>query len=200
MDTHDQDQDETGSKDSEVKAGRQRRRSAIGLAAGLTVGLAAAAGIGLAVQSAGASPAPQANEHPMGAQLPWDESEHDMSKDGVDRPHGDHGRLGALHDRMHRRMDDAMASRQGGRDGQGRGVEGRGGEIREMLAIAAEELGITVEEFTQGLKNGESIADIAQQRDVPVQDVIDALVDHVTANATERITELVNRSLPFPRL
>ena len=38
-----------------------------------------------------------------------------------------------------------------------------------------------------------SIADIAMERNIPVQDVIDALVDEVVSTATERMTDLVNR-------
>lgn len=72
------------------------------------------------------------------------------------------------------------------------------GGPREMIAVAAETLGITPAELVAELKAGKSVADVASERDVPIQDVIDALVDDVVRNATERITELVNRKPQTP--
>jgi uncharacterized protein (DUF433 family) len=67
-----------------------------------------------------------------------------------------------------------------------------------LIALAAKTLGMTPAELLTELKSGKSIADVASERDVPVQDVIDALVDEVVANASERITELVNRQPKTP--
>lgn len=62
------------------------------------------------------------------------------------------------------------------------------------LEVAAEALGMTAEELRGALDGDTSIADVAAERGVDVQVVIDALV----ANSTERITELVNRDGGFP--
>ncbi len=96
----------------------------------------------------------------------------------------------------------------GGRHG-GRGVQG--------LSTAAEALGMTAEELRTALKEGQTIAQVAESKGVDVQTVIDALVaarkakldekvaageitqaeaDEKLAKATERITELVNNGFP----
>ena len=82
------------------------------------------------------------------------------------------------------------------------------------LEAAADALGISVEELRTALADGSSIADVAEEQGVDVQDVIDALVAEATehidlhveagdltaeeaaerkAGLTERITRLVNR-------
>jgi hypothetical protein len=88
-------------------------------------------------------------------------------------------------------------SRNGLRDGGTRDGQKRVGP-RELIALAAETLGITPAELMTELKAGKSVADVASERDVPIQDVIDALVDDVVSKATERITELVNRKPQTP--
>jgi hypothetical protein len=95
-----------------------------------------------------------------------------------------------------------------GRHHHGRGFDGE---------VVAGLLGITTEQLRDALRDGSSIADIAAENGVDVQVVIDALVaevqDHLDvavadgrltqaeadeklAEATERITDMVNRSRP----
>lgn len=82
------------------------------------------------------------------------------------------------------------------------------------LATAASTIGVTEEELRTALRGGQSIAQVAQSKDVDVQKVIDAMVadakaklaeavqngrltqaqaDAKSANLTDRITEMVNR-------
>jgi hypothetical protein len=85
------------------------------------------------------------------------------------------------------------------------------------LDAAAEAIGITTDELGQALRDGSSIADVAAEHGVDVQVVIDAMVadlqdhladevasgehtqeeaDAILADATERITAMVNGELP----
>jgi hypothetical protein len=66
-------------------------------------------------------------------------------------------------------------------------------ERHHPLQTAAEALGMTVDELAAELEAGKSIATVAEERGVDVQTVIDALV----AEATERITEMVNQEGGF---
>jgi hypothetical protein len=96
----------------------------------------------------------------------------------------------------------------------------------DMLNEAAEAIGVDNDELLDALRDGETIADLAEENGVDPQDVIDTLVatvkerlddavadgdidqdaaDERLAEATERITEFVNEGfelrerLPFPR-
>jgi hypothetical protein len=85
------------------------------------------------------------------------------------------------------------------------------------LGAAAEALGIEASELRSALQDGQTIAQVAESRDVPLQSVIDAIVadmnshldeavsngrltqeqaDEIKANATERATALVNGERP----
>ena len=104
---------------------------------------------------------------------------------------------GRMLDRMH--GSETQGGPRGGRDAdRGMRRERRVDGLRAIVDAAAETLGITVEELREGLRDGKSIADMAREKDVAVEDVIDALVEKVvatmTANVTERITDLVNRT------
>lgn len=59
----------------------------------------------------------------------------------------------------------------------------------ERLDVVAEAIGIDEGALLEALRDGRSVAEVAEANDVDPQDVIDALV----AEATERITEFVNR-------
>jgi hypothetical protein len=192
MNTNKNSFEESG-EDSEVRGSKRTSRR---VGAGIAAGLVAAVGLGLAVQSP--ISAAQVNDSPSGAQLPWDDSDSaDGSADdvtpgrdpmrGSGRQDDSDGRPGAHRD----------GHRGGPRDGGARDEKRMGGP-RELIALAAETLGITPAELMAELKAGKSVADVASDRDVPVQDVIDALVDEVVSNATERITELVNRKPQTP--
>ena len=65
------------------------------------------------------------------------------------------------------------------------GVKAFGGP--ETLDAAAEALGISVDDLYAALRDGKSIADVAQERGVDVQTVIDAMV----ADATQHIDQAV---------
>ena len=85
------------------------------------------------------------------------------------------------------------------RAGHERPADGRGHRVhhrREALAAAAEALDMTPEELRTELRAGKSIAAVAEERNVDLQTVIDAMVTEATANIEERITEFVNRSRP----
>ena len=92
--------------------------------------------------------------------------------------------------------------------------------LRLSFQAAAEALGMSPEELREALDGQTSIADIAAQRNVDVQTVVDAIVaahkekldekvaegelsqveaDERLAQVTERATEFVNRDLPEPR-
>ena len=73
-------------------------------------------------------------------------------------------------------------------------------ERGERLETAAAALGITAEELKAELQAGKSIAQVAEEHDVDVQTVIDALVTEGTARLEamkaalpDRVTEMVNR-------
>ena len=70
----------------------------------------------------------------------------------------------------------------------------------EGLEAAADAIGISVEDLVAALRDGQSIAQVAEAEGVDVQTVIDALVDNGTerleeaiANLPDRIAELVQR-------
>jgi hypothetical protein len=69
-------------------------------------------------------------------------------------------------------------------DGAGR-FGGRG--IGADLSVAAEALGMTDEELRDALRDGSSIASLAEERGVDVQTVIDALVASATARIDEKV-------------
>jgi polyhydroxyalkanoate synthesis regulator phasin len=98
-----------------------------------------------------------------------------------------------------------------------RGGRGHGGRIGAGLDAAATAIGVTEDELRQALQDGKSIADVAAEKNVDVQEVIDALVadaktrldeavdegrltqaeaDEQLADVTERITAMVNGELP----
>jgi hypothetical protein len=101
-----------------------------------------------------------------------------------------------------------------GRGGPGRHWRGPGHVVaRHSLSTAAEAIGITEDELRDALRDGRTIAEVAEANDVEPQAVIDALVAEATerlddavadgrideadaderrAELTERITELVN--------
>lgn len=67
----------------------------------------------------------------------------------------------------------------------------------EHLAVAAEALGMTEDELTTALEaDGATIASIAADRGVDVQDVIDAIVADSQDELVERVTAMVNGELP----
>lgn len=90
------------------------------------------------------------------------------------------------------RMGDG-GMRRGGPEGEMR--RGPGGPGRGMpLEAAAEAIGLSVEDVRTGLRDGQSLAQIAEANGVG----LDELVDRLTADARDRITEMVQR-VPGPK-
>ena len=69
----------------------------------------------------------------------------------------------------------------------GRGPGGHGMMLGEGLETAADALGVTESELLSALEDGQSMADVAEEQGVDVQEVVDALV----AAATERLDQAV---------
>ena len=97
---------------------------------------------------------------------------------------------------------DVPAFGRGGRGGRGFGSEDHGGDghgkgRRHGLpglhdsTVLEDTLGMTREEIRAGLEAGRSIADLAKEKGIDVQKVIDALV----AEARTKITDMVNGTL-----
>ncbi len=82
-----------------------------------------------------------------------------------------------------------------GHDGQNHGGA-RGEKRQEMLAAAADAIGITADELKTAVQGGQTIAQIAEANGKSVQSVIDALVAQATTDLTERITDMVNGVKP----
>jgi len=84
-----------------------------------------------------------------------------------------------------------------GRGGRGHGGEGHGKGRGHGLpglhdsTVLEDALGMTREEIRAGLEAGKSIADLAKEKGIDVQKVIDALV----AEARTKITDMVNGTL-----
>ena len=102
---------------------------------------------------------------------------------------------------------------EGGRGGPG-GEHRRGGPGLDAAATA---LGVTADDLRTALQDGQTIAQVAESKGVSVQTVIDAMVgelkthlaeevasgehtqeeaDQKLADATERITDMVNNGMP----
>jgi hypothetical protein len=65
---------------------------------------------------------------------------------------------------------------------------------QELLAVVADTIGIPAEELVTALKDGRSIAQVAEANDVGRQAVVDALVAHgVPQKAAERIVDHVRQ-------
>jgi hypothetical protein len=116
-------------------------------------------------------------------------------------------------------IKDARPAHVPGR-GPGRGHPGLRVFFGEKLEVAANAIGITVDELRTALESGQSIAEVATAKGVDVQKVIDALVadanqriDQAVTNGSltaaeatelksdvvERVTDAVNNDGPFMR-
>lgn len=169
--------------------GRRPRMTTVAMLSGL----AAVVAVGLTTQSplsAATLNAMHSAQAPSEAQLPWDDNA-DTTWPNQDRdPMDSWGDFSAHPDDMHRHRNGGGP--QGGPDGP---MADRGpGAPRELLGIVAQTLNIPVQDLVAEMRNGKSIADVAADKKVPVQDVIDAIVEQVTKNVTERVTDFVNRT------
>jgi hypothetical protein len=68
-------------------------------------------------------------------------------------------------------------------------AEGRRGCHGPQLEAAAEALGVSEDDLRQQLRDGKTIAQVAQERNVDVQQVIDAMVADATARIDEKVQE-----------
>jgi uncharacterized protein YidB (DUF937 family) len=64
------------------------------------------------------------------------------------------------------------------------------------VSVAAEALGMSAEELRTALRDGKTVAEVAEERGVDVQTVIDAMVAEASEDIEERITDFVNGELP----
>ena len=98
----------------------------------------------------------------------------------------------------------ALGDHAGDHGGMGRGPMGggpgmgHGGRRGPGLDAAATALGITADELKTELEAGKTIADVATEKGVDVQTVIDAIVAEQTADITQRVTDMVNGVRPTP--
>ncbi len=100
--------------------------------------------------------------------------------DGDHGPGMGHGPMGGMGDR---------------KPGMGHGGRGFGGGGIDAAATA---LGITTDELKTELVAGKTISDVATEKGVDVQTVIDAIVAEQTASITQRVTDMVNGVRPAP--
>ena len=73
----------------------------------------------------------------------------------------------------------------GDNDGEREGRRGRG----RKAAVAAEVIGIEVDELRAALQDGSTIAEVAEANDVDPQDVIDAMVANLEEKLGEKVAE-----------
>ncbi|MBN1135816.1 MAG: hypothetical protein JXM73_04480 [Anaerolineae bacterium] len=101
-------------------------------------------------------------------------------------------------DRIRERVDEGFGPGIMGRGMMGRGMDrgllgrslGRGmmGDSEDsLIAVAADKLGMTIGELMTQLKDGRTIADLAQEKGVDLQIIVDALV----ASCQERLSQAV---------
>jgi hypothetical protein len=71
--------------------------------------------------------------------------------------------------------------------GMGGGMMGIGGPENSLLSIAAEKLGMTTDDLIAELQAGKSIADVAQEKNVSV----DTIVEAVVTSRSDRMSQMV---------
>jgi len=172
-------------------------RSKIGIIAAACGGLAGGALLGAPLLS---SASPDTTPSTTAASTPTDDNS--TTTDGTPGDQRDRRDRAGKRDRAEKCRD----GRGGGRKGHGR-MGGRAGNhlFLDREAIA-ELLGIEREELRTRIRDGETIAEIAEAEGLDPQDVIDTLVEEAQANLDERlerrsenleerVTDLVNGEL-----
>jgi hypothetical protein len=99
-------------------------------------------------------------------------------------------------DEMGQRMDQGPG-RRGMWPGFGPGKRGMGphmgfgigGREDSLIEVAADELGMTVEDLMTELRNDKSIADVAKEKGVDTQVIIDAYLAKLTENLNQAVTD-----------
>jgi hypothetical protein len=91
------------------------------------------------------------------------------------------------------KMQEHMEQRaEGGRMGKGFMAPGMGPMGRgdaSLANVAAEKLGLSLEDLRAELQDGKSIADVAAEKGVNTQDIIDAYLAELETSLTEQVTE-----------
>jgi len=95
-------------------------------------------------------------------------------------------------DQMKQRMENAPDGMMGG--GMGRGFDGRGhgmmgAEGVNLLAVAAEKLGMTEADLMTALQSGQTIAQVATDKGVDAQTIADAYIAQLTTNLNQEVTD-----------
>ncbi len=104
-------------------------------------------------------------------------------------------RLGNISDRVTQAMDrvpDLDQQRAQGKRRGNRGVDG-------LLAVAAGELDMTPADLLAELRDGKTIAEVAENQGVNVDDIVDAMVEKAQerlAKFEEKVTERINEPWP----
>lgn len=84
-------------------------------------------------------------------------------------------------------MGGGMMGRGAGRGMMGRGM--MGGSEGSLMAVAAEKLGMTVDELATQLKDGKTVADLAKEKGVDLNVIIDAFVAERQETLAQAVTD-----------
>lgn len=92
-------------------------------------------------------------------------------------------------ERLQSRLEDGFAGPL--RGGRPSGEMGRGlmGHEVSLTTVAADQLGLTVDELRAALQGGQSIADLAAEQGVETQAIVDAYVAELTEALAQRVTD-----------
>jgi hypothetical protein len=92
-------------------------------------------------------------------------------------------------DRMRERVDEGFGpGMRGGKFGPGRGHGGFiGGPEGSLVAVAAEELDMSVQDLMAELQDGKSIADVAGEKDVDPQTIADAYLAQLSDSLNQAV-------------
>lgn len=99
-------------------------------------------------------------------------------------------------DRVRERADGGLGAGMMGRGIMGRGMMGRGmmGEMMDdskgsLIAVAADKLGMNVDELKTQLKDGKTVADLAKEKGVDLQTIVDAFMAARQETLNQAVTD-----------
>ncbi len=104
-------------------------------------------------------------------------------------------------DRIRERADGGLGAGMMGRGMMGRGMMGRGmmgrgmmGEMMDdskdsLIAVAADKLGMNVDELKTQLKDGKTVADLAKEKGVELQTIVDAFMAARQETLNQAVTD-----------
>ena len=93
----------------------------------------------------------------------------------------------AQEDAIIQAMKDALPDDKPGRGGRHGGLRLR--VLEGALQVSADALGVTVDELMAALRDGKSVADVANERDIAPADVVQAIVDAGNAKIDPAVTD-----------